>query len=357
MSTLRPDGRLPSEETAYWLADGEGERYLLGGELHIVKATSASTGGKVGIVEVSGAFGHPPLMHSHGKSTEGVYVLSGRAQLFFGDQSRVLAPGDFASLPPGTPHSLILDGPRSRAYVWHTPAGPEGIVHLVGEPTEARVAPEESSEADVIAAIEAHASDVDTELHPDMELAQPVDGADDTLPSDGATPYVLRRGEGMRQVGGPTFNTFLQRQQTTDGGAAALVCNYMPMPFIYQHHHFLHTETFIMLAGRGRWFINGDIIALTPGDIAIVPPRTNHAFAIDSPDTRFMGVLTPGVFEGFFDMTSEPTDSYVWYPSNFDFAAGLGKVQESQLDQELLGPPPDDVQVPLTLRQSPSVAH
>lgn len=49
-----------------------------------------------------------------------------------------------------------------------------------------------------------------------------------------------------------------------------------------KHFHQTHTETVIVLEGKGEMFLNGEIFTIKAGDQVIVPPGIHHAVVVKS---------------------------------------------------------------------------
>jgi mannose-6-phosphate isomerase-like protein (cupin superfamily) len=62
------------------------------------------------------------------------------------------------------------------------------------------------------------------------------------------------------------------------------------------HHHRAHVDSFLVLEGALEVMVDGDTKTLGAGEIAVVPPRTVHAFrnASEAP-VRFLNFHTPGM--------------------------------------------------------------
>ena len=88
------------------------------------------------------------------------------------------------------------------------------------------------------------------------------------------------------------------------GGAWALVDYTMPpgFPGPPLHIHDLAEEAFYGLEGVTTLEVGGRVLALGPGEVAVVPRGVPHRFwnAGDQP-ARHLVLLTPGGFEGYFD--------------------------------------------------------
>ena len=64
----------------------------------------------------------PP--HTHAKEEEGYFVLSGELTLTIGDQSRILASGDFGHVPPRTLHGYANAAAEPVRFLAWTVGGP-----------------------------------------------------------------------------------------------------------------------------------------------------------------------------------------------------------------------------------------
>jgi mannose-6-phosphate isomerase-like protein (cupin superfamily) len=90
---------------------GQGLTLDIGPTRNTVKLAGAEADGLLGVVEMelgAGFAGPPP--HRHLKIDHLWYVLAGRVQATVDGQVMVLAPGDFAFIPHGTPHTFAIEG-------------------------------------------------------------------------------------------------------------------------------------------------------------------------------------------------------------------------------------------------------
>lgn len=103
-------------------------------------------------------------------------------------------------------------------------------------------------------------------------------------------PEVLGTGSG------PEIALFADAAAT--GGAASVQRVHLPAGAdgAAPHFHTASTEIFYVLDGRLQMLAGDDVIAVSAGELAVIEPRTVHAFAAtaSSPATALI-VLTPGV--------------------------------------------------------------
>ena len=88
------------------LGSGEGERiWFLNSEMTI-KATAATTGGDLFLMETHIPEGFSPPLHVHHDEHEAFYVLEGELDIVCGPERYRATPGAFAFLPSGVAHTF-----------------------------------------------------------------------------------------------------------------------------------------------------------------------------------------------------------------------------------------------------------
>jgi quercetin dioxygenase-like cupin family protein len=87
----------------------EGEPRWIGASRITTKATAGQTSGGFGLIvsEVKRDASSP--LHIHHTADESMWVISGLVRVRCGDDEFSLAPGDFAFLPRGVPHTFIAE--------------------------------------------------------------------------------------------------------------------------------------------------------------------------------------------------------------------------------------------------------
>lgn len=99
---------------------------------------------------------------------------------------------------------------------------------------------------------------------------------------------------------GVRYKTILSPAQT--GGAMSIVDSWSPVGSGPPRHvHEKEDETFVMISGTSKAWIDGEELIAGPGESVFIPRGTNHTFKVigDEP-SRHLVILTPGGFEGFF---------------------------------------------------------
>lgn len=110
---------------------GGGERLSYAGMELVIRASAASTGGALGIVEEIDAVDTPP--HVHEREDELFYVLDGRHVFTVGDTEYEAGPGDLVFGPRGIPHAQRHLDDSGRTLTIFTPGGLEGFFRDLSE--------------------------------------------------------------------------------------------------------------------------------------------------------------------------------------------------------------------------------
>jgi quercetin dioxygenase-like cupin family protein len=99
---------------------------------------------------------------------------------------------------------------------------------------------------------------------------------------------------------GVKYKPILTPEQT--GGAMSIVDSWSPAGSGPPRHiHEREDETFVILSGSCRVWIENDEFLAGPGESVFIPRGKEHTFKVtgDGP-SRHLVILTPGGFEGFF---------------------------------------------------------
>ncbi len=131
----RPVTTLPGETVPYVIEAGSGRAHVLLGEVGRALVGAEESGGAMSVMTLDGPRAERPIpLHYHDNEFEFFYCLRGAIQLWADDSSRVLAPGDFGYIPPGTLHAYQLRGNFSTFVGPIVPGGWDRFFDLTGEP-------------------------------------------------------------------------------------------------------------------------------------------------------------------------------------------------------------------------------
>lgn len=118
----------------YVLHAGGGPAHLVAGQMIRTLAGVDETAGGFGVVVADCPLDRGPIpMHWHEREHDTWLVTRGRLQVWADDQSRILAAGDFAYVPPRVTHSYRSVAPRTQFFGIVAPGGWEQFFADAGE--------------------------------------------------------------------------------------------------------------------------------------------------------------------------------------------------------------------------------
>jgi quercetin 2,3-dioxygenase len=326
------NNELPGNKTPYKIDAGQGLRYAFGSQLACVIARPEDLGQPMFGAVLSGAKGAAFPPHRHKNSHEAWFVLEGVVTLLLGDKEYRLTPGCYANIPAGTPHGFTYEEHRSRVLTWTFGGGANRLYQSLGSPYPGTVHPETGDAPDWRKLDEA----VDSEV---LEAVPTSPGFPASASPRANAPFVLAPYEGERMLAAEQLYTFLGTNAHSEGNFISLLTEGPIGPEIPRHYHDAVTETFFCIKGALQMFVNDEYIQLDAGDFLHVPPGAVHSFKIARDDTRFIGFLTPGIFENFFRYLCQPFDGHIYplVPPPFRFDRVLQHMGE--LDLHMVGGP------------------
>ncbi|GAB4012527.1 quercetin 2,3-dioxygenase [Spirosoma migulaei] len=325
-----------SNPPAYLARTGDSQNVPFNGAEVSLIASRSQTGELIEVAEVLAPKGFKLPPHKHTKTHKSLFVRSGELLLSFPDKTYHLREGDFGHIPKGIAHQIECIAPATKTLYF---SGPGGLVSLVTELSQREKNGDES--------VFTVSSTVDFQLVNGFDPTLPVEQVTSVERPDGPIPYVIRKGGGEHLIVEDQLQTFLVRQNNTEGQFLVVLTEGPKGHAIIQHYHKLHTECFFSLEGSMTMWNEGQTVSLNPGDFLHVPPYTKHSYRLDSPYTKFIGMLSPGLFEPFFDALCTPYPAQTLPdkpgPARFD---RLLKTYGS-LDLYFVSPPPDNSMNPL----------
>ena len=291
-TTARPT-ELPGSAVPYVQPAGTGRAHLLLGQVARAMVGAEESGGLMSVMTNCGPKGRPIPLHKHDREFEVFLCTRGRVQVWADDQSRILAPGDIASVPAGTLHAYQFHSSFSEFIGPITPGGWDRFFDLCGTPFPGPAFPAEDPSPPPFEKFGRAEAEFKMKYFPEAEYAPPtLDAADDTLPGD-YVPYFLRAGEGPReQVGDFTATTMVGLAESRGellmqsvGGTAG-----DSGQRVHENGH----EALFVLDGRVRVaFDGGDEHVLTAGDCASIPAGTPHSYAFEARVNRVISMHAP----------------------------------------------------------------
>jgi quercetin 2,3-dioxygenase len=289
-------GRLPGARRMYVLPADAGEHYLVGGHVMTRVARPAETGSVHEFVTFAGRTGAVMPRHAHLGSHAALLVLAGDVELEVNGQVWRMMRGDFANLPPGTPHGWTMRSDRSKIALFTMNDRVGSAFVAMGTALAAPTLPGSAEAAIAPGRLAVASFSGDFQLQPAAAaLPAPVRVTNLVLPSAPGA-YVLADGGGERFGG----NTFLARNANTLGQFLFIITEGGPNGGVGAHFHARHFENFFALDGETLGWAHGKAVPLKSGDYFQAPPRNLHGFKLTQAYNRFAAFLTPGIFENFF---------------------------------------------------------
>ncbi len=321
---------------AYLLRSGEGQKVTFNGASISLITSRDQSGELIEIVEVVAPKGFKLPAHTHTKTHKSLFVLSGEVLLALPGKTYHLKEGDFGHIPKGVAHQIECDTPNTKMLYF---SGAGGLTSLFTELAQN----EKTSKTDLYSV----SSTVDFQLVDGFEPVLPAVEASHLDRPDGTQPYVIAEGGGEHLIVEDQLQTFLVRQNNSDGQYLVVLTEGPKGGAIIQHYHKLHSECFYSLEGNMTMWNEGKTVPLNPGDFLFVPAYTKHSYRLESPYTKFIGMLSPGLFEPFFDAlcTPYPEHSLPGKPGPARFDRVLKNY--GKLDLYFVSPPPDNSMNPV----------
>lgn len=319
--------RLPGN-TPYVLRDGSGPAHLVAGQVIRTLAGVEETAGGFGAVVCDAPLDRGPIpMHWHEREHDTWYCTRGRLQVWCGDQSRVLTPGDFAYVRPGDTHSYRSVAPRTRFFGIVAPGGWEEFFVDAGEVWGMTGLPEADRPFDFSRMGPAMGKHrimrVDAPVYAD---ATPIDDGDRALPSDHES-YFLDAGYGARhalrghlstQLLGAEQSNGLFDMRVIEGGRGAT----LPVLRHGTTHLFLY-----LLDGSVEVTIDGEPHVVGGGDAVNIPAGTAYATRIVSGSGRWLAATSGGNGAAIWAAIGTAAPSF-----NFPIVAEADSVPPGALD-------------------------
>jgi quercetin 2,3-dioxygenase len=304
--------QLPGTAVPYVQPAGTGRAHLLLGQVARTMTGAEETNGLMSYMTACGPKGRPIPLHFHDGELEVFLCTRGRVQLWAGEESRVLTPGDLGVVPAGTLHAYQFHSHFSEFVGPITPGGWDRFFDLCGTPYDGPAFPAQDPSPPPFAKFGQAEGQFKMKYLPEAPYAEATfDAADDALPG-AAVPYFLRAGEGPRHLLGGIMATNMVTSAESDGALSMTTVQGTFGPPLPLHVHERTHETIYVRNGRVRVWLDGEQHVLAPGDLASIPAGTAHTYAFESAVARAVVVNAPGGLERLYALAGTATEDYVF---------------------------------------------
>lgn len=311
IESVAPVRALPGEAKPYYLSDGDGRAHLLLGQVGRALASTEETNGAMSVMTALGPAGRPIPLHVHDKEHDYFLCVRGRIQVWADGESRILNPGDVASIPPGVVHAYQFHGHYSQFMGPIAPSGWDRFFDFTGSPYDGPAYPQVDPSPPPFEKFGAAQEKFGMRyLPPDTPYAEAGDGPDDSLPGE-AKAYFLKAGEGPRHTlfGQTTFQVMTGAESD---GALGMTVTEGPKGAVPAHVHEKTYEAIFCLDGRLRVTADGEEQLLTRGDFFSIPAGVEHSLALDSHLTRWATMYGPAGPERFYELAGEVCEERIF---------------------------------------------
>src|SRR6266446_6723502 len=127
------------------LRQDEGEALWFLGVLATIKASSATTDGRVAVIEHLAPQGAGSPLHVHHNEDEWFYVTEGELTFWVGGRLIEAPAGSFVYGPRGIAHTFTVTSSEARFLLVTEPAGFEGFMRTLSEPAQSLTLPPATS--------------------------------------------------------------------------------------------------------------------------------------------------------------------------------------------------------------------
>src|SRR6266446_1835846 len=116
------------------LRQDEGEALWFLGVLATIKASSATTDGRVAVIEHLAAYGAGSPLHVHHNEDEWFYVTEGELTFWVGGRVICAPAGAFVYGPRDIPHTFLVTSLKARFLLVTEPGGFENFMRAMSQP-------------------------------------------------------------------------------------------------------------------------------------------------------------------------------------------------------------------------------
>jgi quercetin dioxygenase-like cupin family protein len=269
----------PGESIPYVVDRFSGRKTNLGGDVFSVPIGGEETDGEFALVETTTTRAEEPItpMHWHENEHDIFMCLRGRLQVWADGESRILGPGDIASVPPGVNHSYRPVGPKNELLGLIDTGGWEEFFYEGGEPYDGPPFAEktEIDEAKFGQVAKEYGVNLAPQEYPEPDLT----ATDQSLPG-AHEPYVLEAGYGPQYALGGTLATVLCTDAESDGSFGIVSYEGPKGTGLPRHGHDDAATSVYVLEGTVTVELDGTEVTAKSGQYVNVPAGTQFSYTV-----------------------------------------------------------------------------
>lgn len=275
----------------YIVSAYEGETITIPGTKSTVRilASAKETEGLMSVFAMDGAIADAPGFHYHNEAHDVFLCTKGRMKLWFGDQCRILGPGDFAYVPPGVVHQpQLIDQGNNETVGLVTPGHWVDFFRFVSEAYDGVVANEMDSRnpgATFGPKIKEIKEKYDVVFQPQFQGAEVQEwtAADEVLP-EVQQAYYLKANTGpryllegvlskpfitMKQSAGLTGNFAVTSIESSNRHTSSVLSKPFTFEKVHQVYHVLDGAISLTMAGGAASVVRAGESAFIPAGTAV----------------------------------------------------------------------------------------
>ncbi|HEY0778412.1 MAG TPA: quercetin 2,3-dioxygenase family protein [Gemmatirosa sp.] len=318
---------LPGAPVPYVIRSGEGLSHLIAGQVVRTIARSPETNGGFGAVVCDAPLDRFPIpMHFHEREHDTWFCTRGKLQVWYGDGSRVLTPGDFAYVKPGDIHSYQSVAPRTQFFGVVAPGGWEDFFGDAGEVWGMTGLPTGGRPPDIPRIVAAQSKfRVMRVENPAYAAATPIGAADQRLPA-GHDSYFLEAGFGLRRMLCGHLSTAVLTAAQCEGAVDMRVIEGGRDAAIPAVRHERTHQFFYVLDGLLAVTVDGEEHRLASGDAINLPAGIPYSTRVLSGSARWVATSSGGDAASMWDVAGAETSAFS-FPIEGDPAADAARLR------------------------------
>ena len=269
-----------------------------------IPVTSDVSGGAFSLFRFNGPPNRAVPTHYHSRFHETFFAIKGRGTVWANQETRVLGPHDFGSVPPFQNHSFQLNEPDTEFLALTTPGGFEPFYLNVSKPwvnpagalfpADRPIAPPDFENAHIFDFLA-----VNHTLNNDLQngttnSSLPWHNGNNTLPDNAVHPYFIASNWGKKYLQrglGQVIAPIMTPNQSGSGNYSMSISTIVMRRRLANEtnasHVFDRSQVFVVLEGQLMMEMLGQRVRMSTGDVAFVPAGSAFRYWSEVAFTKF----------------------------------------------------------------------